>query len=109
MKKTVKSKLIISKNGRHSMLISTEKGLLNVQHDMDIMIIKTEREDLFKREVNILLKKNITLVVNHVRIFIPEGIMGKLHHKLVFFRVDDSFIGLNSKRLNGNIDYILPC
>jgi len=104
MLKSTKTFLIRHHQTGEAMSFSTQKGEVVIEKDGPITVIHTERDDLFSKQLKVIIRKQIEIELDFKNVVLHENYEGFVFDNKVYFRVGERYLGLGPKYLNGKLN-----
>jgi len=108
MLKTTRVKMSESSEKKSTILMATPKGLIKISHFNNVMIVETQRKNLFLKEIPIRLTSDINVFLEGFSKKINKGTIGHLKFGRVYFNTSKGFLGLGKEYIADNTNYLIP-
>ncbi len=108
MLKTTRVKMSESSEQKSTILMATPKGLIKISHYHNVMIVETQRKNLFLRGKQIRLTSEINVLLEGFSKKIAKDTIGHLKFGRVYFNIPNGFLGLGKEYISDNTNYLIP-
>jgi len=104
MKTKIKNMIHYSHINKEPFGFDTPKGRIELSHYKNVMIVKCKNKNFFNHIIPVKLINTINVTLKNQVVKLDKGLSGWFFNELVFFPIEEGYVGLEGNYLKDNIN-----